>query len=298
MWIKEPVTITEHIEFLGRPELCTYLLKGDTYALAGGAMAHVIPYVLTQLNDLNVDVERIRYLILLHTHFDHIGMAPHLAQQWPWLRVAVSGVGAEILKNRKALKVIQDYNNSALATNGLLDQAEPLDIVHKGFPVHYILNSGEGLDLGNGITLHPIDVPGHSVCSTALYFPREYALFPSDSIGSLTNEGILPFGSSNYDDFQESIDRLSKVGAEIICLEHFGVLTPPEGKQFCEAAKKVAKEFRSKIADTYRERGEVEGAVNELVDDFYFGFSKAGLLPEDLLRDIVKRMVTFVNQIG
>jgi len=67
MWIREPGTITERVEFLGCPELCTYLIKGDIYALVGGAMAHVIPEVLTQLNDLNVDLERIRHLILLHT---------------------------------------------------------------------------------------------------------------------------------------------------------------------------------------------------------------------------------------
>jgi len=61
MWIKEAGTITERIEFLGHPELCSYLVKGDTYALLGGAMAHVIPDVLTQLNNLKVDLERIKH---------------------------------------------------------------------------------------------------------------------------------------------------------------------------------------------------------------------------------------------
>jgi len=79
MWIQEPGTVTEKVEFLGRSELCTYLLRGDTYALVGGAMAHVAPGVLSQLDDLNVDLERIRHLIILHTHYDHLGMAPYVA---------------------------------------------------------------------------------------------------------------------------------------------------------------------------------------------------------------------------
>ena len=296
MWIKEPGTVTERIEFLGRPELCSYLVKGDTYALLGGAMAHVIPDVLTQLNDLEVDLERIRHLIILHSHYDHLGMAPYLAKQWPWLKVAISKVGARILTNQKALKAIQDYNNSMLEAKSGVYQIEPLNIVKEGFPVHLIINGGMEIDLENGVKLQIIDVPGHSVCSMAVYLPREYALFPSDSIGTLTEERILPMGSSNYDDFEDSIDKLSNVGAEIICLEHFGALTPTEGIEFCERVKKEAKDFRMEMIDTYKRKADIELTIEELAKGFYCGLSKTGLLPEDLLKEILKRMVMFVNQ--
>ncbi len=56
-------------------------------------------------------------------------------------------------------------------------------------------------------------------------------------------------GSSNYDDFQESIDKLRRIGAEIICLEHYGALTPPEGREFSEGAKKEAQDFRREMID-------------------------------------------------
>ena len=297
MWIKEPNTVTERIEFLGRPELCSYLIKGDIYALVGGVMAHVIPDLLTQLNDLDVDLERIRHLIILHTHYDHLGMAPYLARHWPWLKVAVSKVGASILKNQKALKAIQDYNNSMLKAKNQIEQIEPLNLIKEGFPVHHIIYGGMELNLENGVKLQIIDAPGHSVCSLALYFSREYTLFPSDSIGTLTEERVLPMGSSNYDGFQESIDNLSNIGAEIICFEHFGALTPPEGKEFCERAKKEAKDFRKEMIDIYKEKADLKLTVEELAKGCYSGLSKVGLLPEDLLKDILKRMVKFVNQI-
>ncbi|HUU41501.1 MAG TPA: MBL fold metallo-hydrolase [Desulfatiglandales bacterium] len=297
MWIKEPGPITDRIEFLGRKELCTYLLKGDTYALVGGAMAHVIPEVLTQLDDLKIDLERIRYLFLLHTHFDHIGMAPSLVQRWPWLKVAVSRVGAGVLKNQRALKLIQDYNNEVLKAENRLDLVEPLNLVDGGFPVHVALDDWMEFDLGKHIKINAIDVPGHSVCSIAIYCPREHALFTSDSIGSLTEEGIHTFGSSNYDDFQKSIDKLADLGAEIICLEHFGALTPPEGKEFCERVKKEAGDFRKKMTDAYSRNKNLEETVDELSEDCFGGLLKAGFLQEDLLRDILKRMVKFVNRI-
>jgi len=297
MWIKQPGTVTERIEFLGRPELCSYLVKGDTYALVGGAMAHVIPDVLSQLNDLEVDLERIRHLVILHSHYDHLGMAPYLTQQWPWLKVAISEVGARILTNQKALKAIQDHNNSMLMAKSGVYQIEPLNIVKEGFPVHLIINGGMEIDLENGVKLQIIDVPGHSVCSVAVYLPREYALFPSDSIGTLTEERILPMGSSNYDYFQESIDKLGKIRAEIICLEHFGALTPPEGIEFCERVKKEAKDFRKEMIDTYKRKADIDLTIEELVKACETRLSKVGLLPEDLLKGILKRMVMFVNQI-
>ncbi len=297
MWIKEPGTITERIELLGRRELSSYLLKGDVYALVGGAMAHVFPNVMTQLEDRKVDLERIRYLVILHTHYDHLGMAPCLVRELPWVKVAVSRVGARVLTNQRALKAIQDYNNFFLDREGALKELEPLDLVREAFPVHMTVDGGTELNLGDGVELLVIDAPGHSVCSIALFFPGEYSLFPSDGIGTLTEERILPMGSSNYDDFQQSIEKLGKLEAEIICFEHYGALTPPEGKGFAQRAKREAREFRSKMGDLYRTHGNVERVVEELFEECESGLSREGLLPDDLLKDILKRMVRFVNGI-
>ena len=152
------------------------------------------------------------------------------------------------------------------------------------------------VDLGRHIKLNAIDIPGHSVCSIAVYCPREHALFTSDGIGSLTEEGILPFGSSNYDDFQKSINKIADLKAEIICLEHFGTLTPPEGGEFCGQAAKVARDFRKRMIDTYNQNRDLDETVEELLGSFSI-LLKTGLLQENLLKDILKRMVKFVNRI-
>jgi len=104
-------------------------------------------------------------------------------------------------------------------------------------------------------------------------------------------------GSSNYDDFQKSIEKISNVNAEIVCLEHFGALTPPEGIAFCERVKKEARDFRKLMIDTFKREANVGCTVDNLAKDFDCGLSKVGLLPEDLLKDILTRMVKFVNHI-
>jgi hypothetical protein len=104
-------------------------------------------------------------------------------------------------------------------------------------------------------------------------------------------------GSSNYDDFQESIDKLRKIAAEIICLEHYGALTPPEGREFCERAKKEAQDFRREMIDIYKRKEDLALTVEEMAEDFYCGLSEKGLLSEDLLKAVLRRMVKFLNQI-
>ncbi len=294
MWIKYPGPVTERIELLGRPELCTYLVKGDTYALLGGSMAHVFPDVLEQLNHLDIDLEKIRQLMLLHSHFDHLGMAPYFKKKLPWIKIGISRNGADILKNPKSLKVIQEYNNSLLKENDRAEQMEPMKIIREGFPVDYTLDRGLEHDLGNGVRLYTIPTPGHSVCSVTLYFPGEYALFPSDSMGVLTEEALLPMGTSNFDDFQSSIQKLNDIGAEIVCLEHCGAMTPPDGKEFLKRAKEEAKEFRSRIKGIYSENKDVGSTVEELQKGFSCILTGKGIMPEDLSRNLLERTVRFI----
>jgi hypothetical protein len=49
--------------------------------------------------------------------------------------------------------------------------------------------------------------------------------------------------------------------------------------------------------DTYKKKADVDLTVHELAESFSCGLSKVGLLPDDLLKDILKRMVVFVNPI-
>jgi len=108
----------------------------------------------------------------------------------------------------------------------------------------------------------------------------------------------MPMGSSNYDQFQESIEKLGETGAENICLEHFGALTPPDGKKFFRKAKKSAEAFREKMIRTFKETNDLDKTAHKLYVDFKCRLSDLGLLPENLMKDILKRMIRFVNRLG
>jgi len=72
--------IHDHLWYLGREESGVYLLEGNTSSLIiSGGMSYLAPTVESQLNAFGIDETKIGKLLILHTHFDHVGLA-HLPQ--------------------------------------------------------------------------------------------------------------------------------------------------------------------------------------------------------------------------
>ncbi|GAI18030.1 unnamed protein product, partial [marine sediment metagenome] len=78
MWIQEPGKINDRIDFLGTRDLCLYLLKGKEAMIIGGAMSYIAPSLERQFSEMDFDLDRIRYLVIPHSHFDHCGAVPYL----------------------------------------------------------------------------------------------------------------------------------------------------------------------------------------------------------------------------
>ncbi len=64
--------ITDHVILLRSESFNLYLVKGETNAIIEGGISALTYPLLNHLNQLNVPPESIRYLVILHAHFDHI----------------------------------------------------------------------------------------------------------------------------------------------------------------------------------------------------------------------------------
>jgi len=95
MIIEHPGKVTERIVLLGQKESCVYLLDGkEEYAIVGGGMVHIVPDVIEQLGASGIDEEKIKRIIILHSHFDHcfqrIILHPPVGKRRSFLRLAAS----------------------------------------------------------------------------------------------------------------------------------------------------------------------------------------------------------------
>jgi len=198
--------ITEHVHALKVPFQVTepsglkiprfvyiYLIYGRKICLIDSGVASSEQIILDYLNKTGKSPKDISHLILTHAHPDHIGAAKTLK----------SMSGCAVAAHAAEKTWIEDVDLQA--------RERPVpgfkSLVKGSVPVDIILQEGNGLDLGDGLSLQVLHTPGHSPGSISLWLPQEGALFSADAIPTA---GTMPV----YEDIRASalsIQRLMSV---------------------------------------------------------------------------------------
>jgi glyoxylase-like metal-dependent hydrolase (beta-lactamase superfamily II) len=77
MRIRKPGKILDHLWYLGYEESGIYLLDGgDEAMIINGGLSYIVPQVLRQLSEFNINEEKVTKFLILHSHFDHVGIVP------------------------------------------------------------------------------------------------------------------------------------------------------------------------------------------------------------------------------
>ena len=112
--------IHDHLWYLGREESGVYLLEGNTSSLIiSGGMSYLAPTVESQLNAFGIDETKIGKLLILHTHFDHVGLVPFFRQRCPGLEMIASEKGWKILQMPKAIDTINTFSRMVAERMGM-----------------------------------------------------------------------------------------------------------------------------------------------------------------------------------
>jgi glyoxylase-like metal-dependent hydrolase (beta-lactamase superfamily II) len=206
------VQVTEHIHAikipfklsvgLGRTVdrfVYAYLIYGEQVVLIDSGVASSDVLVFDYLRETGRDPHEISVLVLTHSHPDHIGGTPavkrktgcrvgaHIDAQ-PWI---------EDVKRQFRERPIVDFHS----------------LVEGSVDVDLVLNDGDSLALGKGLSLRVLQTAGHSKGSVSLLFDQDGALFSGDAIPMA---GQLPI----YEDVLSSIRSIRKLkevkGLEIL----------------------------------------------------------------------------------
>jgi 2-aminobenzoylacetyl-CoA thioesterase len=266
MQILQSGQITKRIVMLGRSESCVYWVQDSGESvLLGGGMSYILPDLLRQVEALQLDERSLSSICILHSHFDHCGVVPFLKKRWPWIKIAGSERAGDLLRKPQIVKSIVEMNQKAAVHAGLRAAVPDFDV--SDLVIERTLAEGDRLPCGS-LDLSVIQTPGHSSCSISIYMAQEKALFASDAVGLHLNGEYQPTPNSNYDQYQQSIEKLSGYDADLICLEHFGVFTGEDARNFIPNARKAAQRTRRLIEDTYRRTGDLEACIREVTAVF------------------------------
>ena len=120
------------------------------------------------------------------------------------------------------------------------------------------LEDNDLIDLGDGIELRVIHLPGHTAGSVGYYWEKEGILFSGDSVSGLqTGNGRFPV-IWDLQRYEKSVERLQKIPIDLLlCAHHYrGITLPPnpirhngEVKQYLEDSQQAARSLNKAVQE-------------------------------------------------
>jgi glyoxylase-like metal-dependent hydrolase (beta-lactamase superfamily II) len=298
MRIRKPGRVSDHIWFLGREESGVYLLEGEDEAMVlSGGMSYIVPEILQQLDEFGIDEEKISKILILHSHFDHVGIIPFFKRRLPQMEVYASARAWEILRMEKAIATINEFSRNVAKRMELEEAYFIYDLEWRDDVTGRTVHEGDQIDLG-GFKVSILEIPGHSSCCIAAYVPQWKALFPTDGGGIPFDKTIVTSGNSDYTKFQKSLERLKDLEVEIYCADHYGYVTGEEARTFIPRTIEMAKQNRALMEEVYRSVRDIDLAAKKLVSSFYDENPYYFLSPEiffDVYRQMVRHIATVME---
>jgi 2-aminobenzoylacetyl-CoA thioesterase len=265
---QNPGKVCDGLWYLGRPESGVYLLEGRNGSIIiSGGMSYLVPDLLHQFDEFGLKEDLIQGVIILHAHFDHIGIVPFFHRRNPDLKIYASTRAWEILSESKHIDTINQFSHR-LTERMKIDvpyTSEELD-----WPVGVSgdrISEGNVIDLGNR-QIKIFETPGHSSCSISAYVPQIKALFPSDGGGIPYKGIILAAANSNFSLYVESLKKLETLQIDYLCADHFGYVWGNEAASYISASIDSALKERSRLEEIYRRSCDIDVAAREMASSF------------------------------
>jgi len=298
MRIRKPGKVNERIWFLGRQESGIYLLDGNHGSMiVSGGMSYIVSDLLRQFKEFGIDENRIEKLLILHSHFDHVGIVPFFKRRRPEIEVSASQRGWEILQMDKAIRTINEFSRNVAKRMKKESVYSTYDLDWRNDVAGETVLEGDRIDLG-GLEVSILEIPGHSSCCIAAYVPALKALFPTDGGGIPFNETIVTSGNSNYTKYQQSLERLKDLEVDIYCADHYGYVMGEEAREFISKSIEMARQTRSLIEEVYCSTRDIDVAAQKLISSFYEKNPFYFLSPEiflDVYRQMVRHIATVIE---
>lgn len=169
---------------------------------------------------LNAEGKTLDYILLSHTHYDHIGALPYVLQVWPEAQVCGLQKAKEVFAHPNARATMERLGNNAKALYGV----EGIEITAAGMRVDCVLADGDSISLG-AETITAYETKGHTDCSASYLLSPEKILFTSESTGmQVTSMLVQTSPLKSYDDCFASAARLKTFDVNDLILPHYGRL--------------------------------------------------------------------------
>ena len=246
------IKVTQNFYQLGTPEFPAYLSTGDISMLIEGGTGPTFRIIIDQVRSLGMDPEEIKYIILTHTHADHIGAIPHFKKAWPHIKLLASPIGSKILRKNELINefILVDTGIAQLMkARDEIDHLPPA-LEEYSFETDSVVQDGDKIELGKGITWSVHETPGHSPCHISLFEEKEGTLAIGDATGFYVPEkdAFWPNYFVSLEGYCDSIRKLATLPARRAVLSHNCVIEGDVRKHL-EKAMKATEDYHNELIE-------------------------------------------------
>jgi len=185
------------------------------------------------------------YILLSHSHYDHIGAIPYLKKEWPNSKVMGAEHAKQVLRKASALKTIRHLSKQAAKVYqaGAIEEYDD-----EMMRVEEVVFNGTVLDLG-GLQIEVIETQGHTKCSLSFLIDKT-TLFTSESTGCMSKSGkIHPSFITSVAQAIASIHLCKKINPRFIVSPHFGLVSSTNTSDYWEQSMSSVQESKQFILD-------------------------------------------------
>ncbi len=294
MRMSKPGQILDNLWHLGYEESAIYLLDGrDEAMVINGGLRYIVPGVLRQFEEFGIDEGKITKLLILHSHFDHVGIVPFFKRRHPDLEIYASPRAWKILGMQNAIDTINAFGRTVTEKMGMAERCSGYDLDWRDDVSGVAVSEGDRIRIGD-IDLHILETPGHSSCHISAYAPQLKVLFPSDGGGIPYKGTIIPSGNSNFTQFQESLERLKPLEFDYLCADHYGYVVGDEARNYISRSIELAREHRAKIEEAYRRTGDIDSTAQQMTDAF-FAENPDYFISREISEGVYRQMVRHIT---
>jgi glyoxylase-like metal-dependent hydrolase (beta-lactamase superfamily II) len=208
------------------------------------------------------------YILLTHSHYDHVSGLSTMRRNWPDAAVVASRHAEKVLSRPNAGSVIRSLDGKAAVKRGKIPASEDFTA---GFKVDRAVSEGDVLTAG-GASISVMEMPGHTKCSVSYYFREDDLLVMCESAGiRLGASKVVPSFIVSYKSSMESIDRIEGLSPSRILIAHSGHESGDGVGEYLKKARAAARETAEWILEEHGLGKSVDEIAESCAKRFFIG---------------------------